>query len=72
MRAECERIGRNPAELEYTSGGARTVEQAKWYAEAGVHRITVPVRGRTGAEARDELMRFGDEVIAKTQDVVPA
>ena len=71
VKAACREIGRDPAEIEFTSGGARSVEQAKWYAEAGVHRITVPVRARTGADARDELLRFGDEVIAKTQDVAP-
>jgi probable F420-dependent oxidoreductase len=72
VKDECVRIGRDPHEIEFTSGGARTVDAAKWYAEAGVHRITVAVRARTGPDARDELLRFGDEVIARTLDVCPA
>ncbi len=61
--------GRDPDELEITSGGARTVEEAKWYASVGVDRIGVPVRASSINEMRDELNRFSDEVIAKTLDL---
>jgi alkanesulfonate monooxygenase SsuD/methylene tetrahydromethanopterin reductase-like flavin-dependent oxidoreductase (luciferase family) len=69
VRREAAAFGRDPDELEITSGGARTVEDAKWYASVGVHRIGVPVRASTIPEMRDELRRFGDEVIANTLDV---
>lgn len=59
--------GRDPDALEITSGGARTVDEAKWYASVGVDRIGVPVRASTVAEMRDELLRFGDDIISKTQ-----
>ena len=41
----------------------------RWYADIGVHRITVAVRGSTIGDMRDELRRFGDEVIAKSGDL---
>lgn len=61
--------GRDPQAMEFTSGGARTVEEAKWYAEVGITRIGVPVRARTIPEMRDELRRFADDVIARTTDL---
>lgn len=69
VRAETAAAGRDPDAMEITSGGARTIEEARWYASVGVHRITVAVRGKTIPEVRDELHRFGDEIIAKTQDI---
>lgn len=66
-KEETAAAGRDPDKLEITSGGARTVEEAKWYAEVGVHRITVAVRARTIPEIRDELHRFADEVISRTE-----
>jgi len=66
VRNEARAFGRAPDQLEFTSGGARTVEEAKWYAEVGVHRITLAIRGKTIAEVRDELRRFADQVISKT------
>ena len=61
-----EAAGRDPAEIEITSGGARTAEEAQWFADRGVHRLTIAVRGRSEAEVRDELARFGAEVIGPT------
>ena len=69
VRSETAAAGRDPDQLEFTSGGARTVEEARWYASVGVHRIGVAVRASTTADMRDELRRFGDEVIAKTIDL---
>ena len=66
VRARTVAYGRDPDALEITSGGARTVDEARWYASIGVHRIGVAVRSRTIADMRDELHRFGDEVIANT------
>ena len=67
VRAECERIGRDPDEIEYTVGGARTAEEAAGMAELGVDRCTIAIRSKDLAEMRDELARFGDEVIAPTR-----
>jgi probable F420-dependent oxidoreductase len=66
VRAECERIGRDPDEIEYTVGGARTVDEAAVMAEIGVDRCVIAVRSKHLDDVRDELARFGDEVIAQT------
>jgi probable F420-dependent oxidoreductase len=69
LRASAEEAGRDPASIEVTSGGIRTAEEARWFADLGVSRLTVAVRSKTTAEMRDELLRFGDEVIAATTDL---
>ncbi len=69
MRAECERNSRDPDEVEYTVGGARTAEEAAVMADLGVDRCTVAIRSKDLAEMRDELARFGDEVISPTRDL---
>ncbi|WP_375482339.1 LLM class F420-dependent oxidoreductase [uncultured Mycobacterium sp.] len=69
VRGETVAAGRDPAALEFTAGGARTVDEAKVYAEFGVHRLTVAIRARTVADMRDEVARLGDELVAKTLDL---
>lgn len=69
VRKQAVEFGRDPAAIEITSGGARTVDEAKWYAEIGVDRVTIAVRASTIPDMRDELHRFADEVIANTVDV---
>jgi probable F420-dependent oxidoreductase len=69
VRQHASRAGRDPGELEFTSGGARTPEKAQWFADVGVHRLIIGVRSKTLPEMRDELARFGDEVIAVTSDL---
>lgn len=66
VRAETAAAGRDPEAMEFTAGGARTVDEAKVYAEFGVHRLTVAVRARTVAEMRDEVARLGDELVGPT------
>jgi probable F420-dependent oxidoreductase len=66
VKESAREAGRDPDKIEITSGGVRTAEKAKWFADLGVHRLTVAVRAKTIPEMRDELMRFGDEVIQKT------
>ncbi len=66
VRAETAAAGRDPDAMEFTAGGARTVEEAKVYAEFGVHRLTVAIRARTIPEMRDEVARLGDELVAPT------
>jgi probable F420-dependent oxidoreductase len=69
LGAECRSVGRDVSELELTSGGARTVEDARWYADEGIHRLTVAIRSRTIGDMRDELARLGDELVAPTTDL---
>ena len=47
VRAETAAAGRDPDAMEFTAGGARTVDEAKAYADFGVHRLTVAIRART-------------------------
>jgi len=69
MRVAAVEAGRDPSAIEDTSGGVNTVEEAKWYADQGVHQLTVPVKARDNDGIREELMRFGDEVISKSVDL---
>lgn len=69
LRKETDAIGRPFEELELTSGGARTIDEARWYADQGIHRLTVPIRAKTIPDMRDEIRQFADEIIAKTDDL---
>jgi probable F420-dependent oxidoreductase len=69
VRAEAERIGRDPSAIEYTVGGARTVDEAARMAAIGADRCTIAIRSKDLAEMRDELARFGEEVIVPTRDM---
>lgn len=66
MRVAAKDAGRSPDAVEVTSGGARTAEDAKWFADLGVHRLVVQPRARDAASLREELLRFGHDVIEKT------
>jgi probable F420-dependent oxidoreductase len=68
MRRSARDAGRDPTEIEITSGGARTVEATKWYHDLGVQRLLVKARATEPAKLRDELLRFGDDVIAPTRE----
>ncbi|EKF21662.1 putative F420-dependent oxidoreductase domain protein [Mycolicibacterium hassiacum DSM 44199] len=69
VRAETAAAGRDPDAMEFTAGGARTVEAAKRYADFGIHRLTVAIRARTIPEMRDEVARLGDELVGPTADL---
>jgi hypothetical protein len=69
LRRAAEGAGRDPAAIEITSGGARTPEETEWFAELGVHRMTIAIRARERVEIEDELRRFGEDVIAATAGV---
>jgi probable F420-dependent oxidoreductase len=69
VRAETAAAGRDPGAMEFTAGGARTVEEAKVYADFGVHRLTMAIRSRTIADMRTEVARLGDELVAGTVDL---
>jgi probable F420-dependent oxidoreductase len=69
VRAGAKDAGRNYEDIEITSGGVRTAEEAKWFADQGVHRLTVAVRSKTISDMQEELKRFGGEVIEQTVDL---
>lgn len=69
MRQSAREVGRDPDAIEVTSGGARTAEDATWFADQGVHQLTVAVRARDEAGTYEELMRFGESVIEPTVDL---
>jgi probable F420-dependent oxidoreductase len=69
VRAETMRAGRDPDAMEFTAGGARTVEDAEVFAGFGIQRLTVAIRAASIAEMRDEVARLGDELVAKTTEL---
>jgi probable F420-dependent oxidoreductase len=69
VRAEAERLGRDPDSIEMTVGGARTVDEAERLAKLGIDRLVVAVRSKELDAVRDELSTFGAEVIAATEDL---
>lgn len=71
MREGALEAGRDPDAIEFTAGGTRTVEGAKWFADQGVHRLTIAPHAKDLPAMREELMRFGEEVIDKTRDLGP-
>ena len=40
-----------------------------FYADFGLHRLTVAVRGRTIDDMRTDVARLGDELVATTVDL---
>ncbi|HVW44618.1 MAG TPA: LLM class F420-dependent oxidoreductase [Amycolatopsis sp.] len=69
VRDETRQAGRDPSAMEFTAGGARTVDETKAYADFGIHRLTVAIRSRTIADMREEVARLGDELVARTVDL---
>jgi probable F420-dependent oxidoreductase len=69
VRAEAERLGRDPDSIEYTVGGARTMAEVEQMAALGVDRLTIAVRSKELDAVADELGRFGDEMISQTKDL---
>ena len=61
--------GRDPEAMEITAGSARTIDDAKRYADFGIHRMTVAIRARDVAQMRDEVARLGDELVGPTTDL---
>ncbi len=69
VRAAAEGLGRDPSSIEMTVGGARTVAEAERLAALGVDRLVIAVRSKEADAVRDELARFGEDVIAPTRDL---
>ena len=69
VRAEAAKLGRNPASIEMTVGGARTVSEAERMAALGADRLVIAIRSKDADEVRDEIATFGKDVIAATRDL---
>jgi probable F420-dependent oxidoreductase len=65
MRESAREAGRDPDAIEITSGGPRRANDIGPWADLGVHRLVIRARNTDPRELREELMRFGDEVISK-------
>lgn len=66
MRDECQKIGRDPAEIEITTGtGPIDVDVVRRLEDMGVSRLVMGPPAFDPEGVRDGLARFADEVISK-------
>ena len=66
MKAECAAIGRDPKEIEITTGTPdMSIRNIETMAEKGVSRLTIPLPGRDKEEVRKGLEHFANNVLAK-------
>ena len=66
MRVECERVGRDAAEIEITVGGPiRSLDDVKRYQDLGVSRVCGPPPGFAPDDLERGLEQFGDDIISK-------
>jgi hypothetical protein len=66
MRDECGKIGRDPAEIEVTTGDNRLdLDVVRRYEEIGVSRLIMPPPAFDSEGLRRSLTEFADRVIAK-------
>jgi hypothetical protein len=65
MREAANEAGRNPDAIEITSGGTRRADEVGPWRDLGVDRMVIRARSTDRETLREELMRFGDEVIAR-------
>ena len=66
VRDECEKLGRNPDEVELTAGGpARNLDDVKRMQDLGVTRMVVPPPGFDKDGVEKGLEHFGNEIIGK-------
>ena len=65
MRAECDRIGRDPSEVEVSTGSLPTPDEVKRLEDLGVTRFMLPLPGFTPDALSAGLEKLGNELIAK-------
>jgi probable F420-dependent oxidoreductase len=66
LRTECQRLGRNSAEIEVTAMAyAVNLDSVKRFRDIGVDRIVTVPPGFAPKEVEDGLARFADQVIGK-------
>ena len=66
LKAECGRIGRDPGEIEISTGSIPTLDEVKRLEDMGVSRFTVGPPGYTPDALREGLEKLGNELISKT------
>jgi len=66
LKAECGRIGRDPAEIEITTGSIPTLDEVKRLEDMGVSRFTVGPPGFTPDALRGGLEKLGNELISRS------
>jgi len=66
LKAECERIGRAPSEVEVTTGTPdMSLDNIKTMADKGISRLVMPPPGQGKEDVRRGLEAFAENVIAK-------
>ncbi len=65
LREECERIGRDPDEIEISSGSLPTLDEVRRLQDLGVSRFVVPPPGFDADAITAGFTRIGDEILAK-------
>ncbi len=65
IRSECERIGRDPGEIEITTGGGTTLDEVKRLEDLGVARMVLMPPGFARDELTAGLEKLGDELFSK-------
>jgi alkanesulfonate monooxygenase SsuD/methylene tetrahydromethanopterin reductase-like flavin-dependent oxidoreductase (luciferase family) len=65
LRAECERTGRDPGEIEISSGSLPTLDEVKRLQDLGCSRFMVPPPGFAPDDLRAGLEKIGNELISK-------
>jgi len=62
---ECNAIGRDPTDIEITSGSHPTLDEVRRLQDLGVTRFTLPPPGFTPEELERGLEKYGNELISK-------
>ncbi|MEZ4333157.1 MAG: LLM class F420-dependent oxidoreductase [Myxococcota bacterium] len=65
LSAECARVGRDPSEVEITTGCPPQLDEIKRLEDMGVGRITFPPPGFTPDDVKAGLEKLGNEIIAR-------
>lgn len=65
LSAECARVGRDPSEVEITTGCPPQLDEVKRLEDMGVGRITFPPPGFTPDDVQAGLEKLGNEIIAR-------
>ena len=66
LKAECDKIGRDPGEIEITTGSAPTLDEVKRLEDMGVSRFVLPPPGFTPDQVSEGLEKLGNEIISKS------
>ena len=65
LRAECEKIGRDPSEIEITTGSIPTPDEVKRLEDMGIDRFTIPPPGFKPDQVTEGLEKLGNDLFSK-------